>query len=152
MTSFFSILFMGPSGAASCSAAGAKSSAGGMPSLCGEQEEGKKEAYSPAGTSLQGFAHRSNYSCKSIPVREYLQTFSSDLFAAQRDDLCYHHVVYPGPGEQRLRYLLRRQPPAMPGKLALYPLWKPRGFTSTQPPPPSFRRLKRPRLLWEAEA
>jgi len=57
---------------------------------------GKKEAYSPAGTSLQGFAHRSNYSCKSIPVREYLQTFSSDLFAAQRDDLCYHHVVYPG--------------------------------------------------------
>ncbi len=29
-------------------------------------------------------------------MREYLQTFSSDLFAAQRDDLCYHHVVYPG--------------------------------------------------------
>jgi len=57
---------------------------------------GKKEAYSPATTSLRGFAYRSNYSCKSIPVREYLQTFSSDLFATQRDDLCYHHVVYPG--------------------------------------------------------
>jgi hypothetical protein len=29
------------------------------------------------------------------PVSLYLQTFSSDLFT-QRDDLCYHHVVYPG--------------------------------------------------------
>ncbi len=61
-----------------------------------DKRKRKKEAYPPAGTSLQGFAHRSNYSCKSIPVREYLQTFSSDLFAAQRDDLCYHHVAYSG--------------------------------------------------------
>ncbi len=30
MTSFFSMLFMGPSGAASCSAAGAESSSGGI--------------------------------------------------------------------------------------------------------------------------
>jgi hypothetical protein len=29
---------------------------------------GKKEAYSPAGTSLQGFAHRFNYSCEEIPA------------------------------------------------------------------------------------
>jgi len=58
---------------------------------------GGKEAYPPAGTSLQGFAHRTNYSCKSSPVRECLQTFSSDLFAAQRDGLCGQlHVACPG--------------------------------------------------------
>jgi hypothetical protein len=34
-------------------------------------------------------------------VRKNLQTFSSDLFAAQRDDLCGQlHLVYPG------RYIL----------------------------------------------
>jgi hypothetical protein len=83
---------MGPSDAASYSAAEAKGSSGGIMWT----KDGEKEVYSSADTSLQGFAHRSNYSCKSIPVREYLQTFSSDLFT-QRDDLCYHlHVVYPG--------------------------------------------------------
>jgi len=84
---------MESSGAASCSAAGVKGSSGGIMWT----KDGEIEAYSPAGASLQEFAHRSNYSCKSIPVREYLQTFSSDLFATQRDDLCNHlHVLYPG--------------------------------------------------------
>jgi len=59
-------------------------------------KDGEKEVYSSADTSLQVLTHRYNYSCKSIPVREYLQTFSSDLFATQRGGLCYHHVVYPG--------------------------------------------------------
>jgi len=79
---------MGPSG----SAAGAESSFG----VIMWTKDGEKEAYPPAGTSLQEFAHRFNYSCKSSPVRECLQTFSSDLFAAQRDDLRYRHVAYPG--------------------------------------------------------
>jgi hypothetical protein len=55
---------MGPSGAASCSA---KGSSGNVDKGWGE------EAYSPAGTSLQAFAHKFNYSCKSVPVGEYLQ-------------------------------------------------------------------------------
>jgi hypothetical protein len=57
---------------------------------------GEKEAYPPAGTSLQRFAHRCNYSCEEKTAGKYLQTFSSDFFA-QRDDLCGQlHVVYPG--------------------------------------------------------
>jgi hypothetical protein len=42
---------------------------------------GKKEAYPPAGTSLQGFAHRSNYSCKSVPVGKYLQVLALQIFS-----------------------------------------------------------------------
>jgi hypothetical protein len=54
----------------------------------------KKEAYPPTGTSLQGFAHRFNYSCEEKPVD--VGVGSSDLFT-QRDDLCGQlHVVYPG--------------------------------------------------------
>jgi len=37
---------------------------------------GEKEAYPPAGTSLQEFAHRYNYSCKSVLVGKYLQELS----------------------------------------------------------------------------
>jgi hypothetical protein len=52
----------------------------------------KKEAYPPAGTSLQVQADRRNSPCKEIPAG----VCSSDLFT-QRDDLCgQFHVVYPG--------------------------------------------------------
>ncbi len=62
-----------------------------------DKRKRKKEAYPPAGTSLQEFAHRTNYSCEEKTAGKYLQTFSSDLFAAQRDGLCDQiHVVYPG--------------------------------------------------------
>jgi hypothetical protein len=44
---------MGASGAASCSAAGAKSSSGNV-----DKRKRKKETYPPAGTSLQVFAHK----------------------------------------------------------------------------------------------
>jgi hypothetical protein len=91
MTSF-PLLYWSPSGIL-CSVAGAESSSGGMPSLCGEQEEEKKETYSFAGTSLQIQTDRHNYPCKEIPA----SVGSSDLFAAQRDDFCGQlHVVCPG--------------------------------------------------------
>jgi hypothetical protein len=52
----------------------------------------KKEVCSPAGTSLQVFAHRFNYSCGGVPT----SVGSSDLFT-QLDDLCGQlHMVYPG--------------------------------------------------------
>jgi hypothetical protein len=74
---------MGSSGAASCSV---KGSSGGII----DKRKRKKEAYLPAGTS-----YRYSLTGVIIPVRKYLQTFSSDLFA-QRDGLCYCHVVCPG--------------------------------------------------------
>jgi hypothetical protein len=74
---FFLYLFMGPSGAASCSAARAESSSGGK---C-RQEEEEKEAYPPAGTSLQGFAHKFNYSCEEKPVGRYLQVLAPQTFS-----------------------------------------------------------------------
>ena len=40
-----------------------------------------KEAYPPAGTSLQGFLDRSYYSCESSPVGEYLQVLASQTFS-----------------------------------------------------------------------
>jgi hypothetical protein len=40
------------------------------------QEEEEKETYPPAGTSLQGFAHRYNYSCEEKPVGKYLQALA----------------------------------------------------------------------------
>jgi len=46
---------------------------------------------------LQVHPYRNSLTGIITPVREYLQTFSSDLFAAQRGDLCgQFHVVYPG--------------------------------------------------------
>jgi hypothetical protein len=42
---------------------------------------GGKEAYSPAGTSLQGFAHRCNYSCEEIPAGKYLQVLAPQTFS-----------------------------------------------------------------------
>jgi len=91
VTSFFSSFLWGLP-APPRAAAGAESSSGGMPSLCGEQEEEKKETYPPAGTSLQVQTDRRNSSCKEIPAG----VGSSDLFA-QRDGLCVQlHVVYPG--------------------------------------------------------
>jgi hypothetical protein len=46
---------------------------------------------------LQVHPYRYRLTGVILPVRRYLQTFSSDLFAAQRDDLCGQlHVVYPG--------------------------------------------------------
>jgi len=36
-------------------------------------KDGEKETYPPGGTSLQGFAHRCNYSCEEIPAGKYLQ-------------------------------------------------------------------------------
>ncbi len=57
----------------------------------------RKKAYPPAGTSLQGFAHRFNYSCKSVPVRKSLQVLAKAPPFRQRDDLCgQFHVVCPG--------------------------------------------------------
>jgi hypothetical protein len=45
---------------------------------------------------LQVHPYRCSLTGIILPVRKYLQTFSSDLFA-QRDDLCGQlHVVYPG--------------------------------------------------------
>ncbi len=46
-----------------------------------DKRKRKKEAYSPAGTYLQGFAHRYNYSCKSEPVGEYLQVLAPQTFS-----------------------------------------------------------------------
>ncbi len=60
---------MGPSGPASCSAAEAESSSGGITLT----KDGKKEAYPPAGTSPQVFAHRFNYSSEEKPAEKYLQ-------------------------------------------------------------------------------
>ena len=75
---------MGPSGAASCSA---KGFSGG---ICGQEEE-EKEAYPPAGTSLQVQTDRRNSPCKEIPADVLLRPL------AQRDGLCgQFHVVYPG--------------------------------------------------------
>jgi hypothetical protein len=37
-----------------------------------DKRKRKKEVYSPAGTSLQVFAHRYNYSCEEKPVGDYL--------------------------------------------------------------------------------
>jgi len=61
-------------------------------------KEEEKEAYPPAGTSPQEFAHRYNYF-----VSLYLQEKTCScwlrrlLFAAQQDDLCgQFHVIYPG--------------------------------------------------------
>jgi hypothetical protein len=39
-------------------------------------KDGEKEAYPPAGTSLQGFAHRFNYSCEEKPAGKYLQVLA----------------------------------------------------------------------------
>jgi len=63
-----------------------------------DKRKRKKEAYPPAGTSLQEFAHRFNYSCEEIPAGSTCSCcLRRLLFATQRDDLCYHrHVVYPG--------------------------------------------------------
>ena len=41
----------------------------------------KKEAYSPAGTSLQGFVHRHNYPCELSPVGECLQVLAPQTFS-----------------------------------------------------------------------
>jgi hypothetical protein len=41
----------------------------------------RKKAYPSAGTSLQGFAHRFNYSCESTPVGEYLQVLAPQTFS-----------------------------------------------------------------------
>ena len=46
-----------------------------------DKRKRKKEAYPPAGTSLQGFAHRFNYSFKSVPVGEYLQLLALQTFS-----------------------------------------------------------------------
>jgi hypothetical protein len=43
--------------------------------------DGEKEVYSSAGTSLQEFAHRYNYSCKSVPVGKYLQVLDPQTFS-----------------------------------------------------------------------
>jgi hypothetical protein len=81
---------MGPSGAASCSAAGAESSSGNV-----DKGWGKRGLfacrYIPK-DSLTGFI---------TPVRRKLKgsagVGSSDLFATRLDDLCGQlHVVYPG--------------------------------------------------------
>ena len=74
---------MGPSGAVSCSA---KGSSGGII----DKRKREKEAYPSAGTSLQGFAHRFNYSCKSVPADVLLRPFRT---AGRRGQF---HVVYPG--------------------------------------------------------
>jgi hypothetical protein len=42
---------------------------------------GEKEAYSPAGTSLQEFAHRSNYSCEEKTAGKYLQVLAPQTFS-----------------------------------------------------------------------
>jgi hypothetical protein len=44
-------------------------------------KDGGEEAYSPAGTSLQGFAHRFNYSCEEKPAGEYLQVLAPQTFS-----------------------------------------------------------------------
>jgi hypothetical protein len=64
VTSFFLFIFLW--GSASCSA---KCSSGGIMWT----KDGEKEAYQPAGTSLQEFAHRHNYSCEEVPVNKHLQ-------------------------------------------------------------------------------
>jgi len=46
-----------------------------------DKRKRKKEAYSPAGTSLQGFAHRSNYSCEEKPAGKYLQVLAPQTFS-----------------------------------------------------------------------
>ncbi len=77
---------MGPSGAASCPA--------GLLGNVGRRR--KKEAYPPAGTSLQDFLDRSNYSCEEKTAGKYLQVLAPQTFSP-RDDLCGQlHVVYPG--------------------------------------------------------
>ena len=40
-------------------------------------KEEKKETYPPAGFSLQEFVHRTNYSCKEIPVGKFLQALAA---------------------------------------------------------------------------
>jgi hypothetical protein len=46
---------------------------------------------------LQVHPYRNSLTGIITPVRKNPQTFSSDLFAAQLDDLCgQFHVVYPG--------------------------------------------------------
>jgi hypothetical protein len=46
---------------------------------------------------LQIHPYRNSLTGLITPVSLYLQTFSSDLFATQRDDFCGQlHVVYPG--------------------------------------------------------
>jgi hypothetical protein len=75
-------------GPASCCAAGAEGSSGGI--MWKEKEE--KESYPPTDTSLQVQTDKHNSPCKEIPAG----VGSSDLFT-QRDDLCGQlHVVYPG--------------------------------------------------------
>jgi hypothetical protein len=118
MTSFFSILFMGSSGAVSCSAAGAKSSSGGMPSLCGEQEEGKKEAYPPAGTSLQVFAHRFNYSCEEKPAGKYLQVLAPQTHSGTTSATTSTWYIL-APENSASAICSGVSLPAMPGKLTL---------------------------------
>jgi hypothetical protein len=39
-------------------------------------KDGEKEAYSPAGFSPQGFAHRFNYSCEEKPAEKHLQVLA----------------------------------------------------------------------------
>ena len=74
-------LFRGHSGAATCSATSLRRD------VVGKEEE--KEAYPPAGFSLQDFPYRDNYPCEEIPARIYLQAAFAGLpglsfFAAPR--------------------------------------------------------------------
>jgi hypothetical protein len=62
-------LFMGPSSAASCSAAGAP------PEGCRGQRRGKRDL-STCKFSSQDFPYRNNYTCEEIPARIYLQAAS----------------------------------------------------------------------------
>jgi hypothetical protein len=81
---------MGPSGAASCSAAGAKGSSGG---IMWKEEEEKR------GLSACRYIPRDSLTGLITPVRKNLQGVSAGVGSSdtQRDDLCGQlHVVYPG--------------------------------------------------------
>jgi hypothetical protein len=82
---------VGPSGAASCPA---KSSSGGiMWTKDGEKKRLIRLQVHPYRYSLTSLITPVRKNCREVPAGGG----SSDLFATQRDDLCYHlHVVYPG--------------------------------------------------------
>jgi hypothetical protein len=89
VTSFLSILFMGPFGAAPLRGWGGEL-------LITLTKDGEKDAYPPAGTSLQEFAHRHNYPCQSVPVGKNLQGSldASTLFAGVCLQVLPHKTNY----------------------------------------------------------